>query len=426
MKKLATAAFIVLTVMVSAVYLPMLYETLFFKPIGKTHLLFSPVTQRFIYREKIVGPIPPEAAEKSEDHHVEIAYRDADGAYYDRVEFEKNLPFIYYKNMELWGLLPLRLGGREFDKNTIKKNRQVLSLKPDEISDHRPQTPVWPILESNPGQARLVFPENRFRMTADAMEFINVDTNTVDPALTTAFTDALTSGGFIFPVRSVNGKFTILKPFDEGVFMVDAKFRVFHVKRRNGQPVVVKTPIDPALKTRHIKVAENKRREYYGLLLAEDGSLHLLIYDAYQLVRLPIDTYDPDSMDFKLLINPLYGTAVWSDETTVRAVAMDLDYQPIARYEHRMSMAKKTAMQIAYQTLFPFYLHLKQIGGGYLKLSVDIGGLFSLIGMIGSLASFTLWCLVRRRRLPGTAAACLVALTGIYGLIAVNIIELDN
>ncbi|MFP4348359.1 MAG: DUF4857 domain-containing protein [Thermodesulfobacteriota bacterium] len=46
-------------------------------------------------------------------------------------------------------------------------------------------------------------------------------------------------------------------------------------------------------------------------------------YDGYRLIRLPIDTYDPDRMDFKLLINPLYRTAVWSDEARIRAVAMD-------------------------------------------------------------------------------------------------------
>lgn len=40
--------------------------------------------------------------------------------------------------------------------------------------------------------------------------------------------------------------------------------------------MVFKTPIDPALRTRHLKVSENKRRQFYGLLLAGDGSLHLL------------------------------------------------------------------------------------------------------------------------------------------------------
>jgi len=59
--------------------------------VEKTHLLFSPVTRRFIYVEKIVGPVAPEALRKAKDHHAGIAYRDADGTWYSREEFEKRL-----------------------------------------------------------------------------------------------------------------------------------------------------------------------------------------------------------------------------------------------------------------------------------------------------------------------------------------------
>ena len=55
----------------------------------------------------------------------------------------------------------------------------------------------------------------------------------VEKELTKLFTSALKAEGFIFPARSVNGKFTILKPFDEGAFIVDAKYQVFHLKRQN-------------------------------------------------------------------------------------------------------------------------------------------------------------------------------------------------
>jgi hypothetical protein len=426
MRQLATIVLIILTVFVASIYLPMLYEKLFFKRVEKTHLLYSPVTKRFIYKEKIVGPVPQEAIQKSEVHHAEIAYRDADGTWYSRVEFERYLPFIYYKNMELWGLLPLALNGQEFDKQTIKANRQVLELKPGEINGRRPQTPLWPLLESNPGQARLVFPEDRFRMTADALQFINADTNTLDKDLTVLFTQALKDKGFTFPARAVNGKFTILKPFDEGVFLVDADYRVFHVKRRDGQPVVVKTGIDTALKTRHIKISENKRREFYGLLLAGDGDLYLLTCDNYRLIRLPVDHYDPDCMDFKLLVNPLYRTAVYSDETTIGAVAMDTDFRPLDRYTHRMSRAAVTPMRQLYDVLFPFSIRMSSKGSEYLHMSVRPGGWISLIGLLMSLAGYVIVYLLQHRRLPRTMGLCLVAITGVYGLTALGFLGSDR
>lgn len=422
----AALSMIVLTIMVSAVYLPMLYEKVFFTPIEKTHLLFSPVTQRFIYQEKIVGPAPPEAVLKAEDHHAEIAYRDADGTYYNRIGFEKNLPFIYYKNMEFWGLMPLEIGGRLFDAKSIKENRRVLEFKPGEIHDHRPQTPVWPLLESNPGQVRLVFPEDRFRMTDDEMQFVNADINKVDQALSERFTGALKAEGFVFPARSVNGKFTILKPFDEGAFIVDADYRVFHVKRYNGQPLVVRTPIDPALKTRHIKVSENNLMEDYGFLLTEGGSLYLLTYDNYGLIQLPLDHYDPDSMDFKFLTNPIYLTAVWSDESVVRLVVMDRDYRVLDSYTHTMSRTLVTPAKQIYEALFPFTIRLSDKGGGFLRLTVKPPGMLSLIGIFGCLIVYVVLYRFFRGCMPPVSRLCLVALSGVYGLVAALLIGAEE
>ncbi len=140
----------------------------------------------------------------AEDLHADKAYRDQDGNWFTRVAYEKQLPFIYYKNMELWGLLPLKLEGVELNKKTIKENRQVMELKPGNIDNHRPQIPLWPLLESNPKQARLVFPEDRFRITDKAIQFINVDTNTVKKELSELFTKALKAKGFIFPARFIS------------------------------------------------------------------------------------------------------------------------------------------------------------------------------------------------------------------------------
>ena len=302
----------------------------------------------------------------------------------------------------------------------------MLQLAPGDINGHCPETPLWPLLESNPGQARLVFPEDRFRMTPVAMEFINADTNAVDPALTAEFTQALRDGGFVFPARSVHGRFTILKPLGEGVFLVDATYQVFHAKRRDNRPVVIKTSIDPAIETRHIKVSENAERRYYGLLLAGDGRLFLMTYDHYRLIPLPIDNYHPDEMDFKLVINPLYLTAVWSDEKTIRAVAMDTDYRPIDHYVHSMSRATVTPMQRLYQVLFPFTLRLENTDGRFLDIKVRPGGLPSTIGLIISLAGYVIVEMMRHRHRPGLAGSLLVAITGIYGLIAVTFLETER
>lgn len=347
-----------LWVILVLVYLPMAYDWLLVEPVAKTHLLFSPVTRQFVWMEKVTAP-PPEARGKDEDHHADIVYRDEAGTYYSRTEFEKLLPFIYYKNMEMWGLLPLTLHGETFDTETIKSRRRVMELTPRDILSRSVGLAVPPLLESAPGVARLVFPEDRFRLTPQGMEFINADINAVDEALSQAFTTALEEAGFEFPARFAAGWPNLLKAFDAGYFLVDARGAVFHLRRVAGQPVVVRTPISPALQTWHIAVMESAQREYLGLLLGrgENGAatLHVLRED-YGLIELPVPGYDPEGMEFKLVLDPLHATAIYSDETTIHGVAMDREFRVLRRYSHVMSRAKAGAVQRLGEVLFPVRL----------------------------------------------------------------------
>ncbi len=427
MKKLPVVCYLLLTVCMSAIYLPMIYETIFIDDVEKSHLFYSPVSQDFIYKEKIVGPVPEEAKGKAVDHHTGLAYRKADGTYVSRQTFEKHLPFIFYKNMEIWGLLPITLSGKTFDKKTIKAGRRVMELKSRDIPDKSPHTPFYPLLESNPGQARLVFPDDRFRMTDDAMVFINADTNTVDAELTDRFTKALKEKGFTFPVRSVNGKFTVLKPFDEGVFLVDDNYTVFHVKRVDGAPWVVKTPIHRKLRVRHIKVSENKQRSYYGVVILEDGRAGLLSYDRYTIIPLPLKQYDPDTMDLKLIFNPLYCTAVYSDDIVIRALAMDRMFTPIKSYTHTMSRATPTTINRVEDVLFPFRLRFGHSGNSaFMGWGISFGSGWSLLGIMMCTLIFLGVNTLRKGRWPKPGFTIFVVLTGIYGLIAATIVDPDQ
>jgi hypothetical protein len=408
--KLSRYALILLAIAVMSVYLPRLYHKVFDEKTGKTQLFFSPVIKKFIFREMV-----------GEGH--QFVTRDETGKDYDRQTFETLMPFIYYKNMDLWGKLPLHIDGHVFDKETMKKNRQVFELKPHMIADRSPRIQVFPLLESQPGRTRLRFPEDAFRMT-DRMEFINVDTNTVDKRLTEQFTGALKKAGFVFPARLVAGRVSILKSFDEGFFVVDANGSVYHVKRAKGQPVVIKTPIPSDLAVRNIKVTENKKREIYGTLLTEGGELYLITYDNYRLIKLPLENYNPNTMDFKLLINPLCRTAVYSDDHTIYAVAMDTRYRPIAQYQRVMFSGRRTLTDRIYEAIFPFYIKTTDKTSGYLRFDVIWNGRMTFIGIAFSL----LFAIVvmykrkldRRKHWPDFA---IIMFTGLYGLISVAIVR---
>ncbi len=403
--RIARWSLLLLTVFLLAVWLPRAKDLLFEYRFGKTDLFYSPVLERFVYKELL-----------GEGH--QFVYRDQDGQDYGREAFEALIPFIYYKNMELWGKLPLELAGQRFDKAAIQGERLVLQLDPDELPDHRPRIQLFPLLEANPGRARLRFPEDIMR-PGERLGFIGSDANRLDPELTRSFSEAMTEAGFRFPVRTTFGRVSILKPFDAGYFLVDDDGRLFHLKRVDSEPVVTPVPLPEGLVVRHVKVTENKRGEFLGLLLARDGRLFLLGQEDYALTPLPLPDYDPDRMALKILFNPLNRTAIYSDRTDVFAVAMDRDFRPIDRYQREMAMARPRLVDRTWDALLPFSLTLQDPNSRYLALDLRLHGPSALVGLL--LALLPAYWLLRRRGLHGLApipSLLFVAVTGFYGLIA--------
>ena len=117
-------------------------------------------------------------------------------------------------------------------------------------------------------------------MRTAVMEFINADYNTVDKNLTVAFTTALKEKGFIFPAKSVNGKFTVLKPFDEGVFIVDATDHVFHILRRNGKPADALTQINFVLQVNSRQIQSLTLAAECHLDLGDPANHHMPVLDS--------------------------------------------------------------------------------------------------------------------------------------------------
>ncbi len=412
---------LVLVILTTSFYLPLLYEQLVISPVEKTHLFYSPVAEEFIYTEKIVGKIPAEVYQHAEEHHLTLAYRTESGRWLSRLEFEQLLPFIYYKNMEIRGLLPMHIAGRDFTKMDMKKGRRVLEVRAREMT--RPQTEVYPLLESEPGQARLVFPEERFYSSKDGLVFVNVDTRRRDLSLSEQFTAALRGVGCSFPVVKVFGKFSVLKPLDEGAFLLDNKGRLFHLKRKKGQAQAAEVPLPENLKVRYVKVSETKKRDYYGLVVGEDGEVLLLSCDQYRLISLPVKKYDPRTMDFRLLLNPVFMTATFSDESKTYGVAMDQNFTPVATITHVMSRAEKTMGKLIAEILFPFILRAERPNSGFVDLHFS-ASFWGLIGIVFSLIICFLWKVVARKR-PSWSELVLVAVSGIYGLIALLVVEFE-
>lgn len=388
--------------------LPAGFDKVFGQEIGNPLLFFSPLQKQFIYRESLGG------------HRFN--YMSEDGKSFSRTDFEYQLPFLYYKNLEKKKLLPVTVDGQSFDKQTIKAGKQGLEIKSRHLNGHHPQIELYPLFNNNPEVAIMPFPEDVFRFTDSGMEFINADFNRIDTELTGSFTATLNELGFAFPATVIGGKTTNLKPFDEGYFIRDSKGAVFHVKRVLNKPEIVKTSIDSTLDIQDIIISENRRKEFYGAIVTKQGALYLISYDNYQLIPLPVEKYQPDNMDFKLLITPLYKTAVTSGPLMVHGTAMNRDYQSFRSYDLKRRNPIPLLVRVSRDILFPFQLRFDNPYRGQADPQLQLGGLGSLVGILLAVALFFLLTKKRDQSSICKDELALVLATGFFGLIALSFI----
>lgn len=192
LQRLSHYSAVILAVVAMSYCLPAIYDKIFVQPAGNPLLFFSPFKQQFIYRESLGG------------HRFN--YLDEDGTEYSRTQFESQLPFLYYKNLEQKKLLPVTVEGEIFNKAAIKAGKQGLEIKSRNLRGHNPQLALYPLFNNDPAVAIMPFPEDVFRFTNEAMEFINADFNTIDRDLTNTFTSALKEKGFVFPATVIGGQ----------------------------------------------------------------------------------------------------------------------------------------------------------------------------------------------------------------------------
>ncbi len=364
MKKFSILSIYFLSIFSLAWALPAGYNFVFSKDIAKTAVFYSPTDKIMVYTEQL--RIDDENARaKSEDHHADVAYKDADGNYYNREEFEAKIPFIYFRNMEMRGLLPLEIDGQSYDRARIEQYRRVLEISAYQMPNKSHEYKIYSLLESNPNQVALVLPADRFRMSSNAMEFVDSDLNKIDTELTELFTSALLDKGFVFPAKNVWGNFTIFKPYDAGVFILDNNGQVFHILRKNNLPEIVKLPINVI--PQKILITETQDKKFYGLIVDIEDKVYLLHVDNYALTHIPSPSYNPNTMDFKVLLDPIYLTAIYSDNKDVYANAYyynSEDKIDVLEIENSFTMQMSRTQEPFYakvaNALFPFRIEISE------------------------------------------------------------------
>jgi len=352
----------------------------------------------------------------------EVVRTDPTGKEYEREDFESLLPLDNYMQLYKDQRMPKEIDGVAITPEKLRRERLNLRMKP-ELFDS-PGVPLYPLLESESGRARLEAPADMMRL-GSTIEFIDVKQNRVIEEKSARFQKAFTN--FKFPAKLVAGNPSTLKPYDEGYYLVDSAGSIFHFRQVRGTPELTRiSDVVPnqeqqrwlALKPKFIHVQEQDNHEIRAVIIDQNGKANLVLNTNYQLVPLPLEHYDPISTVLTLrgdLLNRLISA---NTRNSTEVIVLNRNYEFVDRYfEQTPSFQDQTIGKIS-RVLFPFTLDFDSNNSGYLTFHIAPGSLFAIVLNAGLVIFLIAWTQLRKQALSWLDTAW-VAIGGIYGLILV-------
>ncbi len=401
MKNISRYILIAIAVLAFMVALPELYWLAFEKPITSPFVMYSCVDDDFVFIHNGV---------RSDNKGNELTLD----------EYEQKLPLLNIRQLLVSGTMPDTIKGIPVDPQEINAHRSYFRFKPATMNAPKPG--IYPLFESESGRAQLQMPKDFFRIK-NRMEFVDAASNTVDEEKTQMFTAVLQNRGFRFPAKMIEGLPTTRKSCDEGYLVIDDNDLLYHVKMIEGKPYVKKVDLPEGMRFKYINCVDFKDKKYYGYLFSEDNGLYVLTQDDYQLIKWPVEGLDPEKEEIRIYGDLFNYDIVAVGEDHENVTVLDYNYQMVDKYEETwLSREERKEGRIA-DLLFPARISLSDQYSSFINFyfSRSTGYawlIFNLILVIGQFIIF------RFRKLKNKSQFIdlgIVAVTGIFGFIAVNI-----
>ena len=408
--KIARYMLIAFIIYVVSIIIPEYYSLAFDKSVQPTRVYFSSVNQEFLETKTV---------------NRKYTRLDSKGNEISRNEFERLTPFFSYRQLLFRSELPDSVRGVAVDAHSIRDNNFFLAVRPVNINKYQIQ--LFPLLESKPDGPDLNMPNEFFRMKS-GFDFINCSSNKVESKLSNLFNDKLVKAGFSFPSKNIFGNPSTMKPFDDGYFIVDNKDNLFHLMRVHNKPYCKKIDLPEGIKIKYILVQELELKEFHCIIITEDSRVFLVMFDHYKLVELPVKGYDYSKMKLEFVGNMLYRQINFVADGNVSSVLTDRNYNVLKTNSVNWETNKATAAAKIFQYLFPFSLSLTDVNNTYVNFYSSFSNWHFLIGNILSvLIALTIFNKYnRRKKSTQIIDLIIIAVTGVYGLIAALLIRDEN
>lgn len=251
-----------------------------------------------------------------------LTRRDTQGRTYTEQETDSLLPLFYMRQLMADERFPDTLFGRAISPREVQQTSFSFRVRPSVVN--APVAGIYFLMESRPKRVDLQMPDDAFRFTREGIEFITMETNTVDADKSARFTRVMREKGFCFPPRQVAGNPTTQKDYDNGYLLLDARGQMFHLKCVVGQPYVKPLSLPSDVEPQHVFVTEFRDRKLLGFMTDAQHRLYAVRADG-STVLTGIPAYNPERDDLMIMGNMIDWTVRVSASGTLHCYALSAD-----------------------------------------------------------------------------------------------------
>lgn len=408
MERISRYMLVLVAVITCAIILPKVYWMAFDKPINAPLVVYSCLNDDFMILHADAGT---------------VKYTDTKGNDYTREEYEKMLPLMYTRQLLISGIMPDTIRGVAMDMHELSKSSSSFRYKPE--TKNGPQPELFPLFEAESGRANLEMPEDYFRITW-RIEFIDAASNKINEEKSQMFSAALFKKDFKFPSKHIAGLPTTRKSCDEGYLIIDSADQLFHLKMIEGNPFVAKVELPEGLKFSYINCVDQKDKRFYAYLFSDKNEVYILTQDLYELIKLPIEGFDPNTCSLRILGNIFHYNVTIQAENYVKVDALNYsDFKKVDTYEKSwLKSSERSTGKIA-AAIFPAQLSLSNSNSYFTNFFFEFsaGMAWIIVNLVFAAIHFLL--LVRRKAKLNRHIFDLlvVTITGVFGFIAVNFFQ---
>lgn len=305
MKRFPRILFFLVAVAVLSWFLPWLYALCFPAPSGEPFCSFSPVSDKWIVSEARPGRAPVITEVDSSDSVGNIL----SGTVLTRDQRDSLVPQLFYKELLAHDRLPDTIASLEVNAHTLRSHELMLNTSPRDYLKRN--CGVWMMMESMPERVELSDPKEVFRFVdgGDAIEFVDMATNSVNASRSRRFTEQLRARGFSFPAIDLSANVTSRKAYDEGYLMIDNSGALFHVKQRAGRPYAEPIAMPEGRRALKAYITEEPDRSVLGFVADTEGSFYVIdrASGPARLVELPLGMKVDPARHNILCMGSLFG-----------------------------------------------------------------------------------------------------------------------